>query len=195
LTTLLNFNGTNGEQPYYGSLVQGADGNFYGTTDEGGALDDGTIFKMTAGGTPTTLYSFSGGDGSGPYGGLIQATDGNFYGTTYRGGANSLGTIFKITPGGTLTTLYSFTNGADGELPFAGLTQATDGNFYGTTFGTIFKITPGGTLTTLYSFTGESRPHGGLIQATDGNLYGTTQYGGANGGLGTIFKITRREER
>ena len=67
------------------------------------------------------------------------------------GGANSLGTIFKITPGGTLTTLYSFTNGST-AMPFTALTQATDGNFYGTTFGTIFKITPGGTLTTLHSF-------------------------------------------
>ena len=190
LTTLTSFNGTNGAQPYYGSLVQGTDGNFYGTTYAGGALGEGTIFKITPEGTLTTLYSFAGStDGLRPYGGLIQSTDGNLYGTTYQGGANSAGTIFKITPGGTLTTLYSFTNGSDGELPYAGLIQSTDGSFYGTTFGTIFKITPGGTLTTLYNFTGQPRPHGGLIQAMDGNFYGTTQYGGAYG-EGTIFKIT-----
>ena len=84
LTTLLNFNGTNGEQPIMGRSC-GRRWKFLRNDGRGGALDDGTIFKMTAGGTLTTLYSFSGGDGSGPYGGLIQATDGNFYGTTYRG--------------------------------------------------------------------------------------------------------------
>jgi uncharacterized protein (TIGR03437 family) len=189
-TTLASFNGMDGEQPYYGSLAQGTDGNFYGTAYQGGVRDAGSIFKITPGGTLTTLYSFTGSpDGSGPYGGLIQASDGNFYGTTYQGGANSAGTIFRVTSGGTLMTLYSFTNGNDGELPYAGLIQGTDGSFYGTTFGTIFKITPGGTLTTLYSFTGEARPHGGLIQATDGDFYGTAQYGGAYG-EGMIFKLT-----
>jgi len=160
LTTLANFNGTNGANPQGGPLVQGTDGNFYGTTSSGGTMGKGTIFKITTAGTLTTLYSFSGGtDGGQPHAGLIQATDGNFYGTTL-GGAEDAGTIFKITPGGTLTTLYSF-SGKDGATPDAGLAQGTDGNFYGTTLGggnsssgTVFKITPGGALTTLYSFTG-----------------------------------------
>ena len=205
LTTLHNFAGppSDGADPYAG-LVQASDGNFYGTTPQGGASDNcsggcGTIFKITASGALTTLHSFDGSDGSFPYGGLVQATDGNFYGTT--GG----GTVFKITPSGTLTTLYRF-NGSDGSGP-DGLVQANDGNFYGTTGGggangdgTVFKITPSGTLTTLHSFAGYpgdgAGPLGaGFIQATDGSFYGTTNVGGANNcyggtGCGTVFKIT-----
>ena len=190
-----------------GGLVQATDGNFYGTTNWGGANDsDGTVFKITPGGTLTTLHSFSGGDGAYPAAGLVQATNGNFYGTTQIGGyyggdycaGNGCGTVFKITSGGALTTLYSFCpqpNCADGFDPVAGLVQATDGNFYGTTWfggtqggGTVFKITAGGTLTTLHSFNGDDGwwPLAGLMQATDGNFYGTT----SDGGSGTVFKIT-----
>jgi uncharacterized repeat protein (TIGR03803 family) len=194
-TTLLNFNGTNGSSPAYVSLVQGTDGNFYGTTS-GYGFGAGTIFKITPAGTLTTLHTFDVTDGDSPYAGLALATSGNFYGTTISGGVNSVGTIFKITPSGTLTTLLSFDN-ADGANPEAGLVLATNGNLYGTTFnggvglGTIFKITPGGTLTTLHTFDGpEGRtPAAGLLQATNGNLYGTTVYGGADS-HGTIFEIT-----
>ena len=88
--------------------------------------------------TFTTLHRFDGTDGSNPNAELVQATDGNLYGTTDRGGANvDFGTVFKITPSGTLTTLYSFCSQsgcADGAPPIAGLVQATDGNFYGTTY-------------------------------------------------------------
>jgi uncharacterized repeat protein (TIGR03803 family) len=198
-----------GSNPFYGRVVQASDGNFYGTTVDGGASDDGTVFKITPNGTLTTLYNFCSqsncADGSNPYDGLVQGTDGNFYGTAFAGGANTLGTVFKITPSGTLTTLYSFcsqSNCADGANPYAGLIQATDGNFYGTTFsggangvGAVFKITPSGVLTTLYSFCSlegcadGKRPHNGLVQGTDGNLYGTAGGGGAHGG-GTVFKIT-----
>ncbi len=97
----------------------------------------------------------------GPLAGLIQAADGNFYGATEGGGPSNAGTVFKITPAGVETVLYSFTGGSDGWEPFAGLIQATDGNFYGTTtyggssnMGTVFKITPAGVETVLYSFTG-----------------------------------------
>ena len=160
-----------------------------------------------------TLASFNFTDGAVPYAGLIQATNGNLYGTTQIGGAGGEGTIFQITPSGTLTTLYSFcsqSNCADGEVPYAGLIQATKGDLYGTTTvggthdeGTVFKITPAGTLTTLYSFCSQSEcadgaePYAGLVQASNGNLYGTTLYGGTGAncyfgaeGCGTVFSIT-----
>src|SRR5438034_10894712 len=84
----------------FAPLVQGLDGNFYGTTFDGGAGNKGTIFKMTSGGSITFLHSFvdDGTDGTNPYGGLIQATDGNFYGTTFVGGFNGSGTVYKMTP-------------------------------------------------------------------------------------------------
>src|ERR1700685_1041514 len=108
LTTLVNFNGTNGIDPV-ASLFQGSDGNLYGTASMGGANSYGTVFKMTPSGALTTLHNFDMADGAAPQAGLVQGTDGNFYGTTSAGGPNgNYGTVFKITPGGTLTTLYSF---------------------------------------------------------------------------------------
>jgi len=209
----------------YAGLVQASDGNFYGTTLEGGANSGcslgsgscGTVFKITPGGTLTTLYNFcaqSGcADGGNPYAGLVQASDGNLYGTTFERGASGYGTVFKITRGGSLTALYSFcsqTNCADGQYPYAGLVQAGDGNFYGSTSaggggqyhqgGTVFKITSSGALTTIYNFCAQPNCTDGddsvarLVQASDGNLYGTTLHGGANcvqtSGCGTVFKIT-----
>jgi uncharacterized repeat protein (TIGR03803 family) len=202
-TTLLSLDGTNGANST-AKLIQATDGNFYGTTSEGGANSDGSIFRITPGGTLTTLYSFCSksacSDGANPLGGLIQATDGNLYGTT------ELGTVFKITLSGALTTL----GGTGGQFPLAGLVQGKDGNFYGTTSrggantctlrpsyrvscGTVFKITPSGTATTLASFNQADgfAPSSPLIQASDGNFYGTTPEGGANyPGFGTVFKIT-----
>src|ERR1022692_651545 len=191
-----------GAGPYAG-LVQAANGGLYGTTLVGGTNSAGTIFKITPGGTLTTLYSFcpqtNCTDGATPGAGLVQAANGDLYGTTYFGGTNG-GTVFKITPGGTLTTLYNFcsqTNCTDGTGPLAGLVQAANGDLYGTTYfggtngGTVFKITPGGTLTTLYSFCSQGvypgctdglNPDAGLVQAANGDFYGTTSSGGANGG-------------
>jgi uncharacterized repeat protein (TIGR03803 family) len=220
LTTLHAFAGypNDGATPNAG-LVQASDGNFYGTTYAGGTSGNcqggcGTVFRITPGGTLTTLHSFDWYDGASPSAALVQGSDGNLYGTTYGGGANQYyGTVFKITLSGTFTSLYSFcaqANCADGSMPYAGLVQATDGNFYGTTLeggsnsgcslgsgscGTVFKITPGGTLTTLYNFCAQSgctdggNPYAGLVQASDGNFYGTTFERGANG-YGTVFKIT-----
>src|SRR5206468_17707 len=103
-------------------------GSFYGTTYSGGSNGVGTVFKMNAAGTVTTLHSFIGSDGTYPQAGLIQASDGNFYGTT-----SYAGTVFKMNAAGTVTTLHSFTGGSDGATPQAGLIQASDGSFYGTT--------------------------------------------------------------
>jgi uncharacterized repeat protein (TIGR03803 family) len=182
-------------------LVQGTDGNLYGTTAGGGAAGYGTVFKITAEGSLTTLYSFDRMDGFDSFSALVQGADGNFYGTTYAGGANNKGTVFKMTPQGALTTLYAFCpqpGCTDGSSPSAGVVQGTDGNFYGTTQGggadregTVYKVTPQGTLTTLHYFvvTDGAFPDAGLVQGTDGNFYGTTAGGGANGG-GTVFEIT-----
>ena len=218
LTTLHSFNYTDGWDPR-GSLVQGNDGNFYGTTFQGGAYEKGTIFQITTNGTLTTLLSFDGTNGSLPYASLAQGTDGNFYGTTKGGGTNydggsfdGYGTVFKITTKGVLTTLHSFHGfgSGQGDGPNS-LILASDGNFYGTTVfggtstscggiglhfgcGTAFKIAPNGTLTTILSFyhstsTGGGRPKGGLLEGTDGNFYGTTSIGGP-GIFGTVFQIT-----
>jgi uncharacterized repeat protein (TIGR03803 family) len=221
LTTLYNFCSqggtacTDGAHPYAG-LVQATDGNFYGTTGIGGTNNNGTVFKITPSGTLTTLHRFCSQsgctDGYDPQGAFVQGTDGNLYGITAGGGANDNGMVFKITPSGTLTTLYSFCSQSgctDGANPFAGLVQATDGNFYGTTLGggastncrgnpcgTVFKITPSGSLTTLHSFerTDGRIPSAPLVQDTNGNFYGTTAGGGAGthctGGCGTVFSMS-----
>lgn len=179
------------------SLVRGSDGNFYGTTYEGGVNAYGTVFKMTPNGALTTLVSFTSTTGRNPYAGLVEGSDGNFYGTTYGGGTSAYGTVFKMTPGGALTTLVSF-NDPNGRNPQSTLVQGSDGNFYGTTinggasgYGTVFKVTPGGGLTTLVSFnsTAGRRPYAGLVEGSDGNFYGTTSEGGTSI-YGTIFKVT-----
>ena len=199
-----NFTGNNNDGAFpQGGLTLGTDGNFYGTTYEGGTVTAGAVFKITPSGTYTTLYSFKGGsDGAYPYAPPVEGNDGNFYGTTTAGGntakcGSGCGTIYKITPAGALTTLYQF-DITNGYAPYGPLVLGTDGNFYGTaTFGTsanagvIFKITPASKFTLLYGFDnthGES-PFAGLVQGADGNFYGTTIYGGTTGG-GVVFKIT-----
>jgi uncharacterized repeat protein (TIGR03803 family) len=213
LTTLHSFCSepycADGQAPF-ARLVQANDGNFYGTTLEGGEFSIGTVFRITPEGTLTTLHSFQDEDGAAPGSALIQGVDGYLYGTTSSGGAHNQGTVIRITLDGTVSVLYSFcalTRCADGRLPQASLVQATDGNFYGTTTGggaycwdsggcgTVFQITPQGTLTTLYSFCPQAGcadgdwPDSVLLQASDGNLYGTTNIGGANN-FGSVFKIT-----
>ena len=204
LTTLHSFQvWTNGESPYAG-LVQGSDGNFYGTTLYGGTNGYGTVFQISTNRALTTLYSFTGGDGAYPQTGLVQGSDGNFYGTTGGGGTNNAGTVFKISANGALTSLYSFTGGSDGANPLAGLVQGSDGSFYGTTYsggtngvGTVFRISTNGALTSLHLFSGDdgANPQAGLVQGSDGSFYGTTLYGGNinvnyGEGYGTVFKIS-----
>jgi uncharacterized repeat protein (TIGR03803 family) len=202
-------------------MVQGTDGNFYGSTYEGGTNNFGVLFKVSPKGQFSRIYSFCSkpgcADGEYPsYGALVRGLDGNFYGTTNLGGANGdYGTVFKVTPAGKLTTLYSFCSQSscmDGIYP-AGLVRAPNGNFYSTATaggiclgegnaqgcGTVFEITPSGKLTTLYVFCAQTECADGanptgLVQATDGNFYGATSQGGKtkdgtfNGG--SIFKIT-----
>ncbi len=196
LTTLYSFCSqsgcTDGSSPAAG-LVQGTDGNFYGTTELAGAYAAGTVFKVTPSGAMTTLYSFCAQsgcpDGSYPVAGLVQATDGNFYGTMNQGGANGYGTVFKITPSGTLTTLYNFCSQADcadGSSPAAGLVQDTDGKLYGTTTeggtyagacvpsrcGTVFSLSVGlGGFVETQTTSGEV---GATVKILGTNLMGST---------------------
>jgi uncharacterized repeat protein (TIGR03803 family) len=187
---------TDGAQPDAG-LVLATNGNFYGTTMNGGANGDGTVFEITSAGKLSTLHSFDSTAGAEPEVALIQATNGNLYGTTSIGGTDNVGTIFEISPAGMFTSLLTF-DGTNGDYPDARLVQGTNGNFYGTTYevnsgdGTVFEMTPAGKLGTLHTFhtTDGGGPTGALIQASNGNFYGTTVGGGANLSGGTVFEIT-----
>ncbi|MGD0815039.1 MAG: choice-of-anchor tandem repeat GloVer-containing protein [Verrucomicrobiota bacterium] len=199
-------------------LVQGTDGNFYGTTRLGGSNFSGTIFKLSPSGFFTLLHTFAAetlnaqgyetsADGAMPVGALTQGNDGNFYGTTRYGGSNDAGTIFQVTPNGAFTGLYSFILPATGSVATSGavpnaLTLGSDGAFYGTTqqggpinAGTFFKFTVAGGFTQLYSFNDDTpgndpiTPNSTLVQGANGVFFGTTAYGGTQGG-GCIFEIT-----
>jgi len=215
LTTLYSFKGTTDGANPLGALAQDNRGNFWGTTYNGGnANNAGTLFKITPGGSLTTLYTFCSkagcADGANPQGDLVQASgwdsDGNFYGNTYAGGnSNNAGTMFVITPAGALTTLYTFcsnTNCTDGANPNVPMVQDAFGNLYGTTKsnganagGTLFVVFPWGQLRTLYHFcsnvncTDGANPTGGPLLGQEGYIYGTT-YGGGSTGNGTIYQIT-----
>jgi uncharacterized repeat protein (TIGR03803 family) len=217
LTTLVNFNGTNGAEPE-ASLIAGARGDLFGTTYEGGANNFGTVFEIakTAHGyasTPTTLVSFNGTDGLFPQGALIADGAGNLFGTTTIGGAyyepnGGYGTVFEIakTASGyasTPTTLVSF-NGADGSGPIGNLIADSHGDLFGTTvfggannLGTVFEITKtatgyASTPTTLVNFNGTNGagPSGNLIADAAGDLFGTTGFDGAYN-FGTVFEIAK----
>src|SRR5580692_3991332 len=206
--TLASFNNTNGSFSQ-APLVQGLDGNLYGTTDDGGLKASGTAFKITLAGKLSLVHNFCSrtncADGEVPESGLVPVTNGDLYGITSSGGSGCsyCGTVFVITPGGTLLTLHSF-DGSDGLNPL-GLMQASNGDFYGTTStggsgsgGTIFRMTPAGTLTTLHTFSGTdgSWPVASLMEASNGHFYGTTSQGGpassicVSTGCGTVFEIT-----
>jgi uncharacterized repeat protein (TIGR03803 family) len=221
-----SFSGPDGAYPVAG-LTESAVGHWYGTTAVGGIGGFGTVFSSSHSGRIKSLYSFTGAaDGAQPMGALVRAQDGSLYGTAMHGGLipagkprpgeayAGYGTVFRLTPSGALTTLYSFgsvTNAEgtslDGAYPVAGLTCASDHNFYGTTSrgglgdaGTVFKLAPDGSLVWSVSFaiTNGLMPSGRLLEGPDGNLYGTTLNGGENVlpgffgifGVGTLFRVT-----
>jgi len=206
---LHTFTSTDGEFPS-APPIQGIDGNFYGTTRQGGSGGFGTVYKITPSLGFTVLHNFiDSTDGSYPQAPLVQGTDGNFYGTAEFSSSNA-GTVFRVTPLKQFLPLFDFaplgaTGSATGTNPIAPLIQASDGNFYGTTVGggvingvstnqgVVFKITPAGKLSVLHVFAGNgdgTQPIGGLVQASDGNLYGTTSLSIPGFGCGTIFRIT-----
>jgi uncharacterized repeat protein (TIGR03803 family) len=190
--------GADGASPFAGLLYEA--GTLYGTTANGGAAYNGTLFAVDVStATETVLYSFTGGaDGANPYAGLIDES-GILYGTTVFGGATGNGAVFSFNPAtSTETVLYSFRGGADGAAPYAGLLYES-GTFYGTTYygggtdnGTVFSIDAAtGAETILTRFKGgraPANPYAGLIYQA-GNFYGTTQDGGASG-LGVVFELT-----
>lgn len=210
-TAIYNFCGcidslgySEGEGP--NGLIEGSDGDFYGTT-QGGSDSSGTVFKIPQNGLGSVLYTFGSKahDGAVPFGNLILVSkDALFYGVTDQGGTNGTGTVFTVTYTGVETVLHSFgqSGGPDAQVPAGALVQdTTTGNFYGLALsggtnntGAIYEITPAGVETVLYSFplpvnSAYPTPTGALIFATDGNLYGVTGNGGSLN-YGTIFKIT-----
>lgn len=213
VSTVGVFSGKNGRYPQ-GTLIQGLDGNLYGTTEYGGGGQIGNVFQTSPQGVLQNVHSLCPNypecmDGADPWGGLVLATNGNYYGTTSDAfWSNNVfpGTVFELAPGGKFKTLLWFTE-ANGAVPLSSLVQGRDGNLYGTanaggdySDGTFFKMTLSGELTTLYSFCAKVNCADGefpnaISQGRDGNFYGTTLYGGTgayctNGTCGTVFKIT-----
>lgn len=202
LTTLYTFDFTHGANPFSG-MIEGLDGNFYGTTYSGGSASGGTVYKITTSGVLTVLYNFgmNSQDPTGPFYPLMLGRDGNFYGSTFNGGPNNDGAVYAVTPRGSFTTLHTFT-GSDGQSP-AALVQATDGNIYGSTLfggpnspdGTIFKMTTAGNITTLHNFDGNDGANPTfLVQDTNGALIGITGGGGnlscnPPSGCGTVYSL------
>jgi uncharacterized repeat protein (TIGR03803 family) len=199
-TVLHRFRDKYGEEPF-APLVEGNEGNFYGTAPYSSNFG-GSVFKVTPRGKFTPLHVFTGPDGGLPFGPLVLGSDGNFYGTAAGGGTEGGGVVFKITPQGNFTVLHNMNGTTDGNSPFAGLVQASDGNFYGATVnggdpnctvfgspgcGTLFKITPQGDYSVLYNFDGVTGagPFVTPLQHTDGLIYGDTFEGGTGNSCST----------
>jgi len=188
-------------------LVEGSDGNLYGTTYEGGANGYGTIYKLTKSGVLTTLYSF--GSQANDASSLVEGPDGNFYGLNYSGGSALYSSAFKISPDGTYTTLVQFCaqetqNQCLGwDVVYNGgrsLYLGSDGNFYGVGLSdspVVYGLSPTGLWPVSQVLTDPGVP----IQGNDGNFYGLDAYTGISEsecdnsdgedlGCGTVYKIT-----
>lgn len=201
--TIVQFDRTNGCNPYAGFVVKGTE--LYGTTTCGARFGNGAVYRVNALGRIRLVHSF-GQDARYPYAPVTIAGD-TIYGTGASGGTNDYGTVYSLTARGKERWVYSFKNVPDGASPYAGLVNV-NGTFYGTTLaggtgpssgcpysgpgcGTIFKISSSGKESVVYSFQGGNdglRPSGGLV-AVNGTLYGTTYEGGAHD-FGTVFSMT-----
>jgi uncharacterized repeat protein (TIGR03803 family) len=192
-TVLHSFDGgSGGDSP--GVLIQGSDGNFYGTTAYGGSIGNGTVFKLTPSGDFTVLHSFSSISGGYVPSSLVQGSDGSFYGTTTYGSEGISyqdGTVFKLDSSGNYTVLHSLDGGDDGGNPQS-LIQGIDGNFYGTTGslagGKIFKIDSSGNFNVIFSFGTSGVAQGALVQDSNGNFFGAALGSGVNG-QGAVFEL------
>ena len=193
-----------------GGLVNDPAGNFYGTTSQGGQNEKGTVYKLSARGRLTTLYTFAGGaaDGEYPYATLLRDARGNLYGTTISGGGTGCegagcGTVFEIDTSNHESVLYRFAGGTDGSHPYGGVIRDRHGNLYGTTSeggtsycvgsgcGIVFKLDPHGHETILHRFTcfaDGGFPMDTPLQGSDGALYSTAGCGGKFYD-GIVFKI------
>jgi uncharacterized repeat protein (TIGR03803 family) len=207
---LYNFTGgSDGGEPYYGSLVQDKAGNLYGTTTYAGAYGYGAVFKLTQSGTETVLYSFNGeADGAYPYAGLVLSGD-TLYGTTAYGGSAEgdfgCGVVFEVNiKTGAETVLYTLTGGTDGAVPVAALVQDRRGNLYGTTLvsgspgcdgygcGTVFEVVPKTKKEiVLHSFDNSdgANPGGLTLDTTEKVLFGKASGGGPSA-AGVVFSLT-----
>jgi uncharacterized repeat protein (TIGR03803 family) len=202
-TRWYTFIGPQGSDQPRAPLLLASDGNFYGTTQVGGRNGDnsGTLFSVTPAGKVKILFDFDGTHGAAPLAPLIQGSDGFLYGTTFTGGSQGAGVVFRAPFSGKPTVLYNLPGGIGPNNPYGGMVQATDGNFYGTTFqggaasdGDIFRMTSKGLVTPLLDFnvTNGYRPEVTLLQHTNGILYGDTVEGGTgtpcqNVGCGVFF--------
>jgi uncharacterized repeat protein (TIGR03803 family) len=200
VSTIYEFNNTSDPSDPAGVMAQGQDGNFYGVSLSGNGCCQGIVYKISSEGAITSLYSMGQSDGTNCTG-LTLGTDGNFYGTCKNGGTNNYGTLFKVTSAGVLTVLHNFAaqgSTSDGCIPYVPPTQASNGDFYGTTafcgtdnYGTVYKLTLAGVYSLVYSFQGPPNDTVlplGLIEGTDGNLWGV-----GNGWIisgGGVFKMT-----
>ena len=190
-----------------GKLLELAPGVFIGTSYEGGAYGQGSVYlmyrRLDQNWATYTLHSFYDIGGRHPAAGVIRASDGNFYGTTVHGGINNAGTIFRLTPSLKFSTMHAFTN-VDGERPATSLVQAPDGSLWGTTStgggtnanaGTAFRMTLTGQFTKVHTFGGLTGGVPGqlLLSSVDGHFYGTTAFGEGGGinGNGTVFRLTQ----